>query len=74
MDRIQTLQLVVTAIGVLLVPIVLYYMRSTSAQRAEEYRLLVVRLERMENGVGERITRLEEKIDAHIAWHLKERP
>lgn len=40
----------------------------SSTERAED---IIERLERIENGILARLTRLEEKVDQHLQWHIR---
>ena len=73
--------LAVNIIGVLLMPALLFLVRGAGVRREKEYAALrqqtqdmhednVTRFERIENGLAERIARVEGKIDAHLGWHV----
>ncbi len=74
-------------LGAILVPIVLGLLAKQGRRRREEAAALAgltketrdvaeaaeSRLERIENGLVERIIRIETKLDAHLGWHLTPR-
>ena len=61
---------IIGMVSAVLLPIIIFMLNRVSSIRQREHEQTTVRLERIENGMVERIARVEAKIDAHLLWHL----